>query len=261
MQINFFSFGGGQFWADVFFYQKWRIQRNCVSKSYRLLDPWDIVRYKGSFESCRKAFVEFVDIYELPRQKGSMIVMLHGFGQTKNVFKSLWRKALDRGFLAAAVNYPSMQMNSESHTRQLVFFLNNLEDVNEVCFVTYGSGSIVLRKLLNISAPWQKKLKIGRIVQIAPREKSSWWIDWLAKSRITKWICGPMLEELDDNGIDKIPEIPSNFECGKIYVNQNNKEEITNNKHIIEIKNGLGSPLKNRNIINATINFIYKGNF
>ena len=123
MQINFFSFGGGQFWADVFFYQKWRIQRNCISKSYRLLDPWDIVRYKGSFESCRKAFVEFIDIYELPRQKGSMIIMLHGFGQTKNVFKPLWRKALERGFMAAAINYPSMQAASESHIKQLMFLL------------------------------------------------------------------------------------------------------------------------------------------
>lgn len=122
MGFEFFTFGGSQFWADVFFYQKWRIQRNCVSKSYRLLDSWDIVRHRGTFEECRKAFVNYIDIYELPRQSGPMIVMLHGFGENKNIFKPLWRKALDRGYMAVAVNYPSMQCNIESHVRQLIFF-------------------------------------------------------------------------------------------------------------------------------------------
>ena len=259
MQITFFSWGGGQFWADVFFYQKWRIQRNCVSKSYRLLDPWDIVRHKGSFESCRKAFVEFIDIYELPRQKGSMIIMLHGFGQNKNVFKPVWRKALERGFMAAAINYPSMQENSESHIRQLIFLLNNLEDVNEVSFISYGSGSLLLNKLLATSAPWQKKFKIGRIVQIEPREKSSYWIKLLNRFRLTKWICGPMIEELNKDGIDKFPTLPKNFECGKIYSSTNENIEETDNIKII--KNGIGSLLKNRDAIYAAINFIYKGKF
>ena len=85
MRFSFFTFGGSQFWADVFFYQKWRIQRNCVSKTYRLLDAWDIVRHKGTFEECRKAFINYIDIYELPRQDGKMIVMLHGFGENKNI--------------------------------------------------------------------------------------------------------------------------------------------------------------------------------
>ena len=259
MQINFFSLGGGQFWADVFFYQKWRIQRNCTSKSYRLLDPWDIVRHKGSFESCRKAFVEFVDIYELPRQKGPMIIMLHGFGQTKNIFKPLWRKALERGFMAVAVNYPSMQGNSESHVRQLVFFLNNLEDVHEVSFVTYGSGSIILRKLLTINAPWKNKLKIGRIVQIAPREKSSWLIRLLQKFRITQWICGPMLQEIDDDTLAKLPPISNSYENAIIYTSNENREDSICN--VLEIEKGIGSSFKNREIVQSTINFIYKGRF
>ena len=261
MQFNFFSLGGGQFWADVFFYQKWRIQRNCVSKSYRLLDPWDIVRHKGSFESCRKVFVEFIDIYELPRQKGSMIVMLHGFGQTKNVFKPLWRKALERKFMAAAINYPSMQEKSESHIRQMIFFLNNLEDVSEVSFISYGEGSLLLNMLLSIPAPWKNKLKIGRIVQIAPKEKSSQWQSFLQRFRLSRWICGPMLEELSDEGIAKIPTLPEKFECGKVYITKNNEKNKNSEKNIIKIKNVVGSPLKNRNVVNAAIDFIYKGEF
>ena len=104
MKFTFFTFGGGQFWEDVFFYQKWRIQRNLESKKYRLLDAWDIERHRGSFEECRKAFVKFIDVYQMPRQKGPMIIMLHGFAESKNVFRPLWRKALKKGYLVAAIN-------------------------------------------------------------------------------------------------------------------------------------------------------------
>ena len=68
MGFDFFTFGGGQFWEDVFYYQKWRIQRNYESKQYRLLDSWDIKRHKGSFEDCRKAFLKLIEAYELPRR-------------------------------------------------------------------------------------------------------------------------------------------------------------------------------------------------
>ena len=107
MKFNFFTCGGGQFWEDVFFYQKWRIQRHYKTQEFRLLDPWDIRRYEGSFGECRQAFVTYISMYQLARQKGHMIVMLHGLGETKNIFKPLWREALKRGYLAAAINYPS----------------------------------------------------------------------------------------------------------------------------------------------------------
>ena len=45
MRFEFFTMGGSQLWEDVFFYQKWRIQRNYRTKEYRLLDPWDIQRH------------------------------------------------------------------------------------------------------------------------------------------------------------------------------------------------------------------------
>ena len=60
MKFNFFTFGGSVFWEDVFFYQKWRIQRNCCTKKYRLLDSWDIRRASGTFEDCQKAFIKYI---------------------------------------------------------------------------------------------------------------------------------------------------------------------------------------------------------
>ena len=106
MKSDFFTFGGGHAWEDVFFYQKWRIQRNYTSKKCRLLDNWDIRRHEGTFEECRKAFIKYIEAYELARQKGHMVIMIPGLGESKNVFKPLWREVLKDRFMVAAVNYP-----------------------------------------------------------------------------------------------------------------------------------------------------------
>ena len=280
MGFEFFTFGGSQFWADVFFYQKWRIQRNCVSKSYRLLDSWDIVRHRGTFEECRKAFVNYIDIYELPRQSGPMIVMLHGFGENKNIFKPLWRKALDRGYMAAAVNYPSMQCNIESHVRQLIFLLNNMEDTEEVSFVSSGVGGILLRKLFSINAPWQQKLRIGRIVQVCPPNHGCRLIHKLSRNSLTRWIFGPMTEELSEENIAKIPEFPPEVEVGIIYCRipnkgfyawlperirklfpDKNESKLAGATDFIEISNSQRNVFKNRSVVSAVMNFIDLGRF
>ena len=258
MRFSFFTFGGSQFWADVFFYQKWRIQRNCVSKTYRLLDAWDIVRHKGTFEECRKAFINYIDIYELPRQDGPMIVMLHGFGENKNVFKPVWRKALKRGYLAAAVNYPSMQCDIESHIRQLIFLLNNLEDTKEVSFVTSGVGAILLRKLFSIKAPWQQKLKIGNIVEVCPPNQGSRFIDALSKNALMRWICGPMIIYCKPSCKGIAMLLPERIR--KLLLSKDDAK-LTGGEDFIEISNSQSNVFKNRSVIGAVLNYIEFGNF
>ena len=106
MRFDFFTLGGSQFWEDVFFYQKWRIQRNYKTKQYRLLDNWDIRRAEGRFENCRRAFLKYIEVFQLSRQKGHMVIMLHGLGESKNIFKPLWREALKNGYQPCAVCLP-----------------------------------------------------------------------------------------------------------------------------------------------------------
>ena len=214
MLEGFYTFGGGHFWEDVFFYQKWRIQRNYVTKKCRLLDNWDISRFEGSFEECRQAFIKFIEAFELPRQKGHMIIMLPGLGESKNIFKPLWRAALKDGFMAAAVNYPSTQKEIDGHVRQLDFFLNHLEDVEQVSFVTHGVGSIILKRLFMLDTPWRQKLKMGRIVEVGPQNHGSRLLKKLSKSKLFGFILGPMAAEMDPSYIEKIPPLPKGIEKG-----------------------------------------------
>lgn len=123
MKFDFFTLGGSQFWEDVFFYQKWRIQRNCHSKAYRLLDNWDIKRASGSFEECRKAFVKLIEAYEIPRQSGELVILLHGLGETKSIFRNLWKELTAQGYNVAAINYPSTRKSMKYHFASLVNYI------------------------------------------------------------------------------------------------------------------------------------------
>lgn len=282
MRFDFFTLGGSQFWEDVFFYQKWRIQRNFETKVCRLLDPWDIRRHKGSFESCKKAFFKYIEVYEISRQKGHMIIMLHGLFDSKNIFKPLWREALKQGYLAAALNYPSTQKHLESHVRQLDFFLNNLEDVQEVSFVSKGVGGLILRSLLNMrDSKWQKRIKIGRVVQIDPPNRGSRFFGWLGRYKIMHMIFGPILNDASPIKAEYIPEFPSDVEFGIIACDSplqkivkfvaektqdrslysENDSILAHAKGFTRINNWHINPLKNKEIIQKTISFLNNGTF
>lgn len=281
MKFDFFTLGGSQLWEDIFFYQKWRIQRHFESKKCRLLDPWDIQRQSGTFEECSKAFYKYIEIYELPRQKGHMIVMLHGLFDSKNIFKPLWRAALAKKFCAAAVNYPSSQKSLNAHVSQIETFLNNLVDINEISFVSKGIGALILRELLNRkNMTWLKKIKVCRIVEIDPPNQGSKLFAKLAKHKWANAIFGPMLKDCTPKKVAYLPDIDKSIEtgiiqCGNIIENlinlfsdnlswhcsSENEAETESAKDFITIKNWQLNPLKNKEIVKQSIFFIQNGCF
>ena len=214
--FEFFTMGGSQRWEDVFFYQKWRIQRNYKTKQYRLLDNWDIRRAEGSFDDCYKHFLTAIEIYQLSRQHGHMVIMLHGLADSKNIFKPLWREVIKYGFMVAAINYPSTYKRIDSHVRQLDFFLNHLEDVREVSFITSGCGALILRKLLYFDADWKKKIKLRKIIEINPPSKGSKFWAKVSKNKWLKKLFGPILADITPTGVQRIPEYDKKYKVGII---------------------------------------------
>ena len=279
MRFDFFTLGGSQLWADLFFYQKWRIQKYFESKKCRLLDPWDIKRHEGSFESCLEAFYKYIEIYELPRQKGHMVIMLHGLFDSKNIFKPLWRELIKYRFVAAALNYPSSQLGINAHVNQLETFLDNLVDISEVSFVTKGIGALILRELLSrTNRNWQQKIKIKRIVEIAPPNQGSKLFAYLSKIKICNMIFGPMLKDASPKKVAYLPNIDQNIEltiidCKNPWLNilqtlpydinrklfNENEAYVEKNKNLIKLKNWKLNPLKNQKILSLTIDFLKNG--
>ncbi len=277
MTFNFFTFGGSLFWEDVFFYQKWRIQRHCGTKRYRLLDSWDIRRASGSFEECQKAFIRYIESYEITKQQGNLVVLLHGYMDGKNIFKPLWRKLVLTNSTVAAINYPSLFRNSLASAYQLLFFLNHMEDITEVSFVTKGAGNLVLQQLFNLPIElqtFQSRMRIRNIVEINPVVSGSLLCDLAAKFKLSRLLCGPMIEDMTENSIKNTPDLPSQFNVLKIF--SNSKTYITllrllklikfpipefnyKKKNMLTVSGDTFKTLNNEKILNFTIKFINNG--
>ena len=215
--MKFFTLGGKQFWEDVFYYQKWRIQRHYRTKKYRLLDKWDICRATGSFEECRQAFVQMVEVFEIPRQTGSLVILLHGLGQNKSIFRPLWRALENEGYQVAAINYPSTRKSMKAHVDQLDFFLTHVEDIDEVSFITYKTGCLLLRHLLNTSYQWTTKFNIGKIININPTNTGSDFCNIASNFGLFRFIFGPMLKECTPFKAKRIPKLPTGIPFGIVF--------------------------------------------
>lgn len=277
MKFDFYTFGGGVFWEDVFFYQKWRIQRNCFSKKYRLLDSWDIRRASGSFDDCQKAFIGYIESHEITKQKGRLVVLLHGYMDGKNIFKQLWRKLILTNSTVVALNYPSLFRSSVASAHQLLFFLNHIDDITDVSFVTKGAGNLVLQNALNLSPNLQtfrERMRIRNIVKINPILKGNLVCDFLSKFSIFRFILGPMMNELTESNIKNTPHIPPEINNINIFYRSRFVELLLKvikvfnfpvedmkpqkNKTIV-VKSNIHRALKNTEVLNFTTKFINNG--
>jgi len=277
MNIDFFTFGGSFFWEDVFFYQKWRIQRHCFTKRYRLLDSWDIRRASGTFEKCQKAFIKYMDCYEITKQNSHMVILIHGYLDSKNIFKNLWRRLILTNSTVAAINYPSLFRGALSNSYQLLFFLNHMEDIEEVSFVTKGAGNLVLRKMLNLPLELQtfrESVRIRNIVEINPVIRGNIFCDLLNKFKIFNFLFGPMIEDMTEKQIKNMPSIPNEIKSLKIFseskacallvkmlklckfpvdnFNYNKKDSIIISEKPLNV-------LSNDSVLNSTVKFINNG--
>ncbi len=280
MNFTFFTFGGSQLWEDVFFYQKWRIQRHYRSKKYRLLDDWDIQRASGGFEDCRKAFVKFIETYEIPRQKGELIILLHGLGETKKIFRPLWQRLIKEGYNVAAINYPSTKKPLKSIIKQLEFFLNHCEDVTKVSFVTKGISCLILRKLISSTYGWQEKFRLNKVININPANNGSDWLELLSRLKIFNYTFGPLLKEMTPRYAKSVSMLPPEVKLGLIFcdtwINLTTKPILEKFKGVIfkserlekdfsdkfiQINNHKLNIFNNPKTIEACLNFLSKGDF
>lgn len=277
MAFNFFTFGGSVFWEDVFFYQKWRIQRNCFTKKYRLLDSWDIRRAEGSFEVCQKAFIRYIETYEITKQSSKLIVLLHGYGDSKNIFKPLWRKFILTKSTVAALNYPSLFRSSLASAYQLAFFLNHMDDITDVSFVTKGSGNLILQHTFNLPTElqnFQEKMRIGNIVEINPVTKENLFCEFLTRFGLFRFILGPMLVDFTKKNLKNLPSLPSQFNVLHIYAETvlhrfltkilkichfPVEDETIVTKGSLYIKSNKFNMLHDEKLLNSTVKFIKNG--
>ena len=209
-----------------------------------------------------------------------MVIMLPGLGESKNIFKPLWRAVIKKGMMAAAINYPSTQKKRDRHVRQLDFFLNHLEDVKEISFVTHGIGSVLLKRLFMLDSPWRHKLKINYAVEVAPQNHGNKLLKFLSRYKFFSFIFGPMASEMGQRRIEKLPPLPKDVPTGIILcesktrkllekilkkemprLSKDEEQKFEKAADVIEIESCRLNAFKDERIVNAIVKFLKKGSF
>lgn len=209
--LPFFTLGGKQFWADLFVYGDWRIQENVYTQHCRLLDPKDIRRAWGSYQACRVAFEEYRIERDLSLSSRHLVVLVHGIDRSKDIMTPMVDAIEDAVYETARINYPSTRRSLDEHAAQVEQLLNNLIDVDTVSFVTHSMGGLVIRKALSRKAEWRKRIKLGRVVMVAPPNQGARMAELLKGFLPYKLIYGPSGQSLVGDVAAGLPEPPCSF--------------------------------------------------
>jgi pimeloyl-ACP methyl ester carboxylesterase len=190
------TMGGQQFWADELFFHQWHIQRNVLTGHYRLLDPHNIRRAWGTLGECHTALERVKREQHLPPMRGKAVVLLHGLLSSHSVMYPLASYLHERGgYVTFNVTYPSSQNGVGEHAQSLARIIANLDGIEEINFVAYSLGNIVVRNYL---AEYQHKPdpRLRRMVMLGPPNHGALAAVVLAENAAFQLVTGEAGQEL-----------------------------------------------------------------
>lgn len=191
-------------WTDIVLYGGWKIEQHIARHEYRLRNPKGTIIAQGRLAKCEKAFRDMQTAGLVPRQPKHLVLMVHGMGRLSGLFRALGKKLSENGVASETYKYPCPGRSLEVQSNRLRAFLNRLEDVEEISFVTQSYGALVVRKALAEDDAWRERIRLGRMVMIVPPNQGSWFADKAEKAR-------PLKKIVDHDGWSLTPEAAANL--------------------------------------------------
>lgn len=205
------TLGGKQLWRDSLVFAGWRIQENVATEHFRLLDPGDIRRAWGTYEQCKERLDELKRIEGIRPPSKHLVLLVHGILRSTGTFSGLEQALTDAGYDAVAISYPSTRSTIEEHAAGLGRLLDRQEGSETVSFVTHSMGGIVVRHLLARDSEWKRRIKVKRIVLIAPPNQGSAVARLLKDVPAYRMIYGVAGQQLTPEEVSKTPMIDYPF--------------------------------------------------
>ena len=226
------TMGGKQFWADEFYFHKWRIQRNVFTGHYRLLDEDNWRHAWGTLAECRSALDKIKLQRKLPPMRGKAVLLLHGLADVSSVMEPLAKRLEEQGgYRAFRVVYPSTRESIADHARSLARIIESLEGIEEIHFVGFSMGNIVIRRYLaDQTDPARGKRpdpRIKRMVMIGPPNHGSELAADLAGNPIFQAVAGEPGQALGAHWVweERSLAVPQ-FEFGILAGGQGNQKGL-----------------------------------
>ena len=190
------TLGGAQLWTDELIFREWRIQKNAITRHYRLLDDENHRRAWGTFDECDGRLRSLREKLPLAPIKGEAVLVLHGLGRTRASMAGMC-KYLERegGYTVLNMSYATTRGTIDDHADSLAHVVENLDPgVTEISFVAHSLGNIVIRRFLDDyyrrSDSDAASVRIKRIVMLGPPNKGSELAQRFPRSVLVRWIGG-----------------------------------------------------------------------
>lgn len=207
------TFGGRQFWADVHFFQGWRIQKNIHTNHYRLLDPKDFRFTSGTLDECLEKLETIKKERDLDEMSGSAVIVIHGILRSSKSFSLLKKTLKQDHYEVVSFDYPSSQIELTESAEYLHQTIESMKGIKEIDFVVHSMGGLLVRTYLRK----HRDPRIRRMVMMGVPNLGARMADHLKSNLLFKAIFGPAGQQLisDKNGF--IFELPvPEFEFGII---------------------------------------------
>ncbi len=205
------TLGGTQLWRDAHVFAGWRIQENVLTGHFRLLDTENIRRAWGSYTQCAERLDELKRSEGIQAPSKHLVLLIHGILRSTGTFAALEKALIETGFDAVAISYPSSRGTIEEHADGLARLLDRQEGTETVSFVTHSMGGLVLRHLLKREGAWKRRIKIHRIVLIAPPNQGSAIARLLKDIPAYRLIYGAAGQQLTPAQVSRIPALEHPF--------------------------------------------------
>jgi hypothetical protein len=200
------TLGGRQLWGDEYVYAGYRIQRNVVTQTHRLLDPRDMRLAGGSFEDCQGVFEQLRDARGITLASDHLVLLLHGYLRSKDVWNPMTRFLSSHGYEAWALNYPSSRQSLEEHAVQVEAVLDRVEGIQTVSIVSHSMGGMVARVLLSREGRWMRRLMLNRLVMIGTPNQGAELAEHVLSVPGLEALCGPSLGQLNRDQARQLPQ-------------------------------------------------------
>lgn len=193
--------GGKQFWSDVSFFHKWRIQRNVLTGHHRLLDSADHRRASGTLEECRRALDDCRTREKLPPMLGRAVVVLHGLFRSRSAMQPLCNSLeKENAFSTFNIGYSTTRGSVAEHVASLDSVLRSLEGITEINFVGHSLGNLVVRSWLGDIVTGRRTIPagqtLGRMVMLAPPNQHPQIAATLIRGELALSVAGAAAREL-----------------------------------------------------------------
>jgi hypothetical protein len=195
------TLGGTQFWTDELVFRDWRIQQNCLTGHYRLLDGDDFRRAWGTFDQCQSKLDELKRELRLEPMSGRVMITLHGLGRSREAMDLIGEHLAEHSEATwINVSYASSRRSLDDHAQSLARVLDNLSGVSEIDLVCHSLGNLVVRRYLGeASSPrprWQIDKRFRRMVMIGPPNNGAQIARLFKDNKLFGLVTGPSGKQL-----------------------------------------------------------------